>query len=417
MRLWRVVVLFTLLLSLFPVSAFAAGSVSTYSYYVPFKDQYRVDHDGPGAGSFQTFRVEFTSAAGQIYTLNFTYYTGIFWLTCNGKYVLKFLDTSGGIISQSKQILTTQIINPTCDSYQNQTGSDDLSATYSDVGSGKYNLNWTPKTGATKYEIWKDGQKVAETTGNTYTMDGQGSVSIVARDAAGNEVGQSDIQVPQYSGQYNTNCDTCEKLQQLLNCPGWNDVMGNLTEAIRNALPPPPDWPNIAKTFADATVDAFDKYLGEIPPSPTTDEIKSRVSEPFPNVDATFPEASNLKPSVPNEYNQPQTFDISSGPQIKIVDESQPFDIPEPLSNMPHDAPGVPVYPKDPRNSSNGIKQPDRLNLPVATPSKVVDPVTPVPAPVPTHTGGGTGATPGHTAGGVAIPTPTTGPIPIPSKP
>ena len=80
------------LFSSLPLSTFAAQTVYVDYYYAPWRDEYRADHTGLGAGEFYYFTTHFTAADTTEYTLDLNYYTGIMYLTCNGVYKFQFVD-------------------------------------------------------------------------------------------------------------------------------------------------------------------------------------------------------------------------------------------------------------------------------------------------------------------------------------
>lgn len=381
--------------------------VNAMYYYVPFKDEYRVDYNPPSGVSW--YQLHFTAANNDVFTGDYFFPpTGTHWLTCNGTYKLKFYDAADNLISETQDMITTEIVNPSCLSYADGiNGNDDLGADYTDNEDGTYDINWSPMAGADSYEVWQNGQLVDTTTGTTSTVTGKGSVSIVAKDANGDIIGQSDLTAPDLAADYAANapqgCNICEKIAEALNCPEWDTYMGELTGAIRDALPTLPEWRSIAEQF----VDAFDDYLGDPPAVPNPTNITPEI----PAINTSVPDAAfNLV--VPSDFNDPITFDITTGPAIPVVDESEPFVIEEPDANIESDSPGVMVYPGDERNHSDGIKQPDTITTPYPTPIPETQPppedppeIPPSEIPIPSSTTGTT-PEPGGTGGGdMAFPT------------
>lgn len=378
-----------------PQQVFAAMTVASSSYYVSYLDQYRIDYTIVTAST--NYQLHFTSPSGEVFTGNYNFRpTGIHYLTCNGTYKLNFYDSLGVLIAQTASVKTTVIANPTCSSYPDDvSGADDLGGNATTIGDDRYRITWGNVPGASGYQIWKDGNLVTTTSGTTYEGN-RGSYSVVALDSSGQPVGRSDLVVPKaYS-------ECCQWLAELLQCPDWDTIMGELTEAIKAALPPPPDWPYIADLIGEATIRHLDNYLGPVPAAPSLDEIVENTDTSLPDVDISGP-ADNLVPTVPNGYEQPKSFDITGGPQIEVVDESKPFQIFEPLHNIEYDTPGVPVIPGDPRNNNGGIVQPTNITIPMPMPSNLSpNPIDPTPAPTPT-------------TGSIPIPTISPSDIPIPN--
>lgn len=408
------------------------GNVETIPlnhYYVPYRDEYRADYKGPSAVS--KYQLYFKSKSGTVYTLDYAFKpTGIHYLTCNGTYNLNFFDSSDKLIAKTNEVETNQIQAPTCRSYEDSEGAgrNELNAKLDPDG----NISWNdPPTGTKEVQIWKDGNKVKtnDPSDKRYPKAGTGSYSVVAVDSSGNPLGQSDLNVVDNTGQDpggttpGTDCGTCEKLDQLLQCPGWDIAMGDLTEAIQNALPPPPNWDDIADKIGKATVHHLSNYLGDVPVPPSKEDIKQATEMPLPILDLKT-DVEDLKPNVPDEYkNGKIEFNLEKdAPQIEVKqDTTEGFDITEPLWNMETDGPGKPILPGDPNNNSGGIKQPDKVvTEEVPKPKKIIfeipkpdvpKPSTPEPGETPSPP-----AIPNNPGGDTALPGFTEGPIPIPGE-
>lgn len=388
-RIW----IAALLIFLIPAQAWAASYGSMY--YVPYLDQYRLDYAYNSADV--RYELVFTGDGGQVFTGVYNFPpTGIHYLTCNGDYRMNFYNSAGQIVHTLGPITTSMIRNPTCSSYADGvSGKNDLNAKATQVGDNDYKMDWGSAPGAVNYQIWKDGQLVGSTPGNTYET-GKGSISIVALDENGNVVGQSDLILPK------ANSECCQFLSDLLSCPDWDKYMGELSKAVHNGLPTLPEW----RTIADQFVDAFDKYLGPVPDPPTVDDISKKITPGLPKLDTDVPK---IEPAVPDDFkNGPIPFDITKGPEIPVVDESQPIEIYEPNKYIKSDPVGEMVFPGDPRNHSDGIKQPDKVETPymIPVPTKDNGSSTIPPSDMPVPSGGGASTMP--------IPNGQSGPGPIP---
>lgn len=353
------------------------AQVPTYTTFAPWRDEYRTDFAYPNKSTWSYMRLYFETAAGapheKVWTVN-EIQGRIMFLTCNGTYQFQFLNSVGDPVAWSELIHTQSIQNPPCNSYQDGGARNDLGAQWSNNPSGGYDLSWQDVPGATEYEIWQNGQLVGTVPAGqgSYHVPGQGSTTIVARDGSGNIIGESDLQVPEYDGQpdYGNGsggCSMCDKIDEMLQCPGWDLVMGDLTDAIRDALPPPPDWHEIAGIF----VEHFADYFGDVPAPPSVEDMEW-IKPDMPDVDLTIP-GSEIMPDVPPGYEQPLEFDITDAPVIPVVDESKPFEILEPDHYIDADEPGTFVFPDDPRNDSRGIKAPDQVDTGAPTPAPTKD--------------------------------------------
>lgn len=225
----------------------------------------------------------------------------------------------------------------------------------------------------------------------------------------------TDPEDPPDDGEETPTCDGCDWLNEILFCPGWDLVMADLTLAIKDALPPPPDWWSISDMIGTATVRHLADYMGDVPEPPSEQEIEWATYSPLPEPDIST-DTGQLVPTVPEEYNKGKiVFELNNGPEIEIKDESKPFIIDDPIANIEQksDPVGTPVIPGDPRNDSDGIKEPDKPD--VGGPAKPKEIVFELPRPTPKpETPITTAPVPSDQGGGAAIPDATEGPIPIP---
>lgn len=388
--------------------------LSVNAYYLDYRNEYRADYTGyPGHPA--SYGVHFVTAdTGVVYNTSYTTPpTGIMYLTCNGTYTIQMYDAAGRVTYESPPIRTDKITNGTCSSYAGQAGGGykDFNTTVSGGG-----LQWDPVPGAVRYDVFKDGQKITTTTGTSLSNVDKGSYSIVAKDANGNIVGQSDANVVYTSTPPTQGCgDVCQNLTQLLQCPAWSDYMGQLGDVIRNNVPPPPDWDKVAGIF----VNHFSDYFGDVPRVPGKAEIDQKVRPPMPTVNTTDMPEAQVTPAVPDDFkNGPLPFDIKSGPEIPVVDESKPIDILDPNTYIHADAPGKKVLPGDPSNHSDGIASPKDIPLQdnVPAPTSTMNSAPPVSVPVPSGSAG-TVPIPSGNQGTVPIPEQSGGGVPIPKIP
>lgn len=389
-------VLLLLLLTVAPIGrAFAAdytlGYISGRDVYV--MTYYRAFDTMPTG-----FNLSWSGAGGATASKDFTQadVTGVFYLTCNGQYTFTFYNGSA-VLATFGPMTTTAVVGGACESYPSQQLVDDLNTVvHPPDASGLPSISWDDR-GAGTVSIYKDGQPLDAVSGNVgnYHVPEPGLYSLVYRNTAGFVVGVSDVIVtdlqggtdpwPGQGGEEPT-CDVCDKLAALLECPGWSELMGELTQAIKDALPPPPDWDDIADKIGRATIDHLADYMGDVPPVPSAQTIEDQIAPPMPPLDTAVPEAE-IGPAVPPEYNDgPIDFDITDGPEIPIIDGSEPFEIYEPDKYIKSDDPGTMVFPGDSRNSSDGIKQPATITTPYPTPVPTgsSSPVPPSTIPTPT---------------------------------
>lgn len=375
--------------------------------FLSVRNEYQLRYaiGGLPEGTYQV-RANFWSTTNVYYDTVFDNPTKIAYLTCNGTYIFEMLDVNGNTIAETVQIHTTKIKNPPCQSYENGGLKNDINLKGEINGDGHLELTWDAIPGAKQYEIYVDGifydsNADSLTVTKFYGDDMDKLITIVALNDQDQVIGSGDyIRDVSEGGNGGNNgggdnggggnggngaCDACKMLTDALECPAWNDYMGELTQAIKDALPPPPDWDEVASTF----VDHFADYFGDVPAVPTVNEIQNNLD--VPTLDTNVPNA-DITPTVPSEFNDgPLDTDITSGEVIEIVDESEPFEIMEPDHFINADDVGEMVYPNDPRNSSDGIKQPDQIDTGYTIPTPTVQegsdiPPSDIPTPGMTET-------------------------------
>ncbi|MGO4953562.1 hypothetical protein [Paenibacillus sp. DRB1-1] len=111
--------------------------------------------------------------------------------------------------------------------------------------------------------------------------------------------------------------------------------MGQLTGAIERAIPPPPDWNDVANKIGAATVNHLSNYVGSVPDAPSQEEIDQATIVPLPLPNISTPEQDTLVPKVPGEFeNGPIKFDIASTPAVETKDDSKPFVLSDPKDGI-----------------------------------------------------------------------------------
>lgn len=371
-------------------------------------DEYQVRYaiSGLPTGT-HTVKANFWSDQNRYYSVIFNNPTGIAYLTCNGTYILEMLDVSGNKLQETAKIVTHKIENPSCDSYEKGSLKNPLNAWYD---AATNTIEWDEHPQAFKYHIYKDGESIATLTsfGSTrfegrgdgiYTIEavGTGGQSLSLSDVIVGSGGNTGINDGNSEGESGgddggndggeSGCDACTWLTDALACPAWDEYMGELTNAIRDALPPPTDWNSVASIF----VDQFADYFGSVPNVPTKQSIEQQIQPQQPPLNTSVPDA-DITPIVPSDFNNGVLdTSITGGEVIEIKQESQAFEIYEPDEFNEHDDPGVMVFPNDPRNSSNGIKTPDQVETgyqqPTPQPVQMGD-VPPSDIPLPNETNG-----------------------------
>jgi len=167
----------------------------------------------------------------------------------------------------------------------------------------------------------------------------------------------------------------------IFNCPGWGQYMEKL-EQIRGAIPPPPDWEQVAGTFRDIIVPKMIADMREMlgsAPSPTLSKPQpppidtGGIEYEIPRMndvpglkESTFSkdDLENQAKTIPFREDQTGGFDLMQNPIEALPD--LPFDIPIPgktnagewEKNKPRSE-DIP-FPNDPREGDIYIPTPPK---------------------------------------------------------
>lgn len=135
------------------------------------------------------------------------------------------------------------------------------------------------------------------------------------------------------SGGNNGSCSSCD----IMSCPGWSDYMGKLDD-IKNAIPPAPNWSQVADTFRDKIAPQIKQDLSDLlgkapnPPSAPSKPNKPNMPSGLDDGGLKAPTGNDV-PSFNFDEN-----DIKNGAQ-KIPEREDPtgggFDILDPIGGLP----------------------------------------------------------------------------------
>lgn len=322
---------------------------ATY-YYAPYKDEYRVDY-APPAGATK-YELYYEAANGTPYNAVYNNTpTGIHYLTCNGTYWLKFYDSSGKLFAKTDAMTTSAIQLPSCNSYlEGNAGSSDIDLTVTAnndpiSGQKRVNVTFTEIAGADNYEIWIDGKKFTDIAadtkplGTTLYTDGK-SLTVIAKDANGETLGQSDAIIPNVQAEEPTTegCDGCSWLNQVLACPAWDDYMGEWSDMLNNVFDAS-HYQMVAGIMRDTIVPAMGQEIVNRMPELSkilADELQSREkqvvppSAPPPNYQA--PETQPTLTDLPNKIETDITSNVPNFEPDYTGSES--FAIPDPITDI-----------------------------------------------------------------------------------
>lgn len=378
---------------IFPIQAFASGY--TAQYYPPSNsDYYQKKISWKLYFDPQTYKVRITQYQyGANQTDPASVVTTKLWnvtpnsymwidMKCKGATQIDFLDQSGNIIDMQQRGETDSYLNQgTCDS--NSVAPSDYNEQEqryaSDTFGGTLNQLTNPPT--------PDG------SGGTGTTGYQGDATSSSGTSSGGTSG----------GSTSTDCQAC----QVFSCPGWVQYMGEISD-IKNAIPPPPNWGDVAGTFRDTIVPAvisdLRDMLGSAPDLPSPPQQPSGVDDrgitaptgqQAPGLDNSGFSDGDIKDQAPKI---PERSDPTGGFKINNPIDSLPSQD-DFIKNSPIE--GYNSTPANPTEGDNVAPTPSEGDNAAPTPSEGVNT-----APTPSE-GGNTAPTPSE--GNNTAPTPTEG--------
>jgi hypothetical protein len=156
-------------------------------------------------------------------------------------------------------------------------------------------------------------------------------------------------------------CNGCGFLAELLSCPLWEVYMSDLTDAISDAIPPPPDWNYVSGVFADRIAPAVAQQILNVTPAMADifsermgDELDERlgnhdwtpgyydyINDPTPTLDPNVPDVPT---TTGKDLPQKIDFKVSDTEGIPVEFHDGGFDITDPMSNLrqPTSTPPIP---------------------------------------------------------------------------
>lgn len=221
---------------------------------------------------------------------------------------------------------------------------------------GKVTMGWNhvknPSKGSPQsYKVYRDGQLIDTIPGtqNSYT-DSKAKpgekheykvVPVYPDGSEGDEIDLGEVEVKEGEETFipggpvtgSGKCDPCK----IFECPGWQQYLGKLDQ-IKDAIPPAPNWKEVADTFRDSIVPNLVGEVGDLlgkapePPSPPPqlpglDDRGLKGNEPkmqdVPGLkDAGF-DANKIKnqaPVIPERADPTGGFDLLQNPMDTLPD-------------------------------------------------------------------------------------------------
>ncbi|WP_336791159.1 hypothetical protein [Paenibacillus sp. MMO-177] len=371
--------LVTTAVSAAPWSVPESPVIGSQLIYLSTRDEYWLNYYGWDE-SADSSRLNYWTTTGTYYSAeSHNPPNGSWYLTCNGTYILEVF-ANGVKVGETKQWTTTKIKNPACRSYDNADSlKNDLGVAVTDNGDGTSTMTWNSIPGANHYDIYKDGNKIGETTGTSTKIDSAGGYTVSAVDSNGNVIGESDYIAPQPSTGGGSDggsggCDGCKLITDMLACPAWDDYMGEW-ESMLHRVYQPPNWQQVANVMRDTIVPAMGQELINRSPEMAkifADEFESREKPVAP---PPMPPAAYTPPSVPHMTDLPNKIDSDVTKDVPSFEPdysgSQGFTIPDPLDIKLSDQDGGYTYPDktdqaapDYQGTESEVEQPPQYNVP-----------------------------------------------------
>ncbi|WP_208592327.1 hypothetical protein [Gracilibacillus suaedae] len=299
-------------------------------------------------------------------------------------------------------------------------------------GVSSFNITHNDTGASFDYDVVPGGDYTTLTCNGSYTYTFyDSSENVVATESVGASLIQNenaDCEGDEDDGSNNdgsgSNCGC------IFNTPGWQEYLDKIDDVI-GAIPPAPNWGNVADTFRDSIVPSLiggiENMLGSPPGQMSAPGYPSDMDD------------GNLQEPTGQENSGLEGFDDSDikdqAPDVDFrEDDSGGFDIDNPIDAMPEQEvfepeepdnprPGEPEEPENPtptpEEPENPIPgEPEEPENPAPTPSEPDNPA-PVPeeggnpTPIPEE-GENEAPTPGETEGNFPMPGDSDGGYPMP---
>jgi hypothetical protein len=255
----NVLIVLSIVLIILPTQAFASGM--SREYYPPGdSDYYQKKTSYQLYFSFGTVKVRMTQYKPQLPMTTENIITTVTWnvkensfmwvdMQCKGALSFEYLDADGTVVNSHTRGETTSYLNDgKC------TAGDAVKPSDFNEGANQYKSD---TFGGTKTELatppTADGSGGTGSTGYQGVDDGSGS-------------GGTDPGGDGGSGE-SGDCPGCEMFScpgcEMFSCPGWSDFMGGLDD-IKNAIPPAPNWDQVAGKIRDAVVPSLISGIGNV---------------------------------------------------------------------------------------------------------------------------------------------------------
>lgn len=177
-------------------------------------------------------------------------------------------------------------------------------------------------------------------------------------------------------------CDNCA----IFDCPGWDEHLGKL-DAIKNAIPPPPNWNQVSQTFSDAIVPRLvsetktmlSELLGKAPtPPPSLPDLpplndhnfeqKKPVMQDVPGLEGfTKDDVEKGAPVLPYEDDPSGGFNLTVDP-VNNLPDVVPGGDPGAYKRDPNELPAT--YPGKPKETDVDMGGAPKPSGDVGTPPK-----------------------------------------------
>ena len=319
----KITALVLALLILLPFQSFAAiettGNIQYYDIqYSAAKDQYILNYYLTGTAN--NINIYFISGGGTPWTKTWgpESINRTIFLNCNGEYDYYFrIGTK--TIGYIQNIETSSIMTPICSATTPGDSNDDLNLKPTPINDGSgtatgdFRLNYTDIPGGSYYRLdySTDGGATWTNKGENNGSNGyfdvtkSGLYRLTAYNSGNNVISRDIIG----NDEFNLNkCDGCKTLIDMLNCPAWDDYMGEFGDMIAGAIPEPPS----IEDGMDYLIDKLAEQTVEPEEPEAPEAFDPGYEEELPDLPEVI--ETDVTPS-PSDFT-PETTGTGSGPVI-----------------------------------------------------------------------------------------------------